>query len=99
MEQTMNENQNGAAKGGSGKIIAAIIVLAVLVVVAYVLSMGPKQEDEMPVTVVPTSTAPKAVAPVKANDTPAAIQESLDSVNVGDLNADLKGIDDSLKNL
>ncbi len=97
----MNESQVGtSSRGGVGKVITAIIVLAVIVAIAYVVSMKPEPKETAPVNVGGnTPAAPTSTAPAVVSDTTTTIQGSLDSINVGDLNADLKGINDSLKNL
>jgi flagellar basal body-associated protein FliL len=88
MEQ-MNQNQAPqAGKSRLKSIIAVVVAIIVIIVLAYSLS-GQKTE---------TPTVPSDSLSA-GNDTTAGIQNDLNAVDMGNLDAELNDIDTQLNNL
>lgn len=92
--ETPNTSTNES--GGAVKIIVGVIVLIIVVAFVYYYG-GKKQATPEPQVQVPTEQA--AVVETLDKDTTGEINQQIQNIDLGDINADLKGIDDQLKSL
>ena len=77
-------------------IIAGVTVLLVAVMLAIMLTSGPKKA---PVTAVPQPSMPAPTQAMMANPTPASAEGQIDSVNVTEDNMDLQKVDKDVQGL
>ncbi|MEK7543219.1 MAG: hypothetical protein AAB503_02860 [Patescibacteria group bacterium] len=89
-------NENGNGSGSAMKIIVGIIVLIIVIVFVYYYG---NKEQAIPELRVQAPTEQAAVIETLDKDTTGEINQQIQNIDLGNINTDLKGIDDQLKGL
>lgn len=85
----INQTPTRQNPGLSGKILVWVGIIAVIAAIITYFLLGQKSE----------APAESTANQIDQQDTTVAAQEQLDSIDIGNLDADLKNIDDQLNSL